>query len=177
MGEDNKELPQPTDPNQQALEYVKKLIETRKTNKKITPNTIRMGQDGRMLSEDTADIINSLDQIPLSDAEAGDVVWWTTQSGTKGYFIIEEPYGKENGQPKYGKGRLLLTRTEGHPLGNQQGEGHIIGSSLGSMIKIHTLVRNLSCEYVLKQGEKSKPYVTTPIEEMGLIKSAEIPKA
>src|SRR3989344_6436249 len=165
MGEDDRELPQPTDPSQRALEYVKKLIESRRTSDKVAPATLRMGPDGRMLSQDTAELINSLDQLSLSDAGIGDVAWWTTESGTRGYFIIEETYGKEKGNPKYGKGKLLITRKEGHPLGNQQGEGHIVGSSLGSMIKIHALVRGLSCEYVLRQGEKNKPYVTTPIEE------------
>lgn len=172
MGEQG-EVPEQIFDAELALRNAQRLLAAAATNPD-QPLKIRSNAEGAVPFQDTVELIQRLDQLPLTEAERGDVVWWLTQSGTHGYFAVEKPYtndGTGTVGMKPGKGRFLITRREGEPLGDQKGEGFIHGTSLGGALKLHTITKGLSVEYTLTDGEVPRPYKSTPVVEMGLIKA------
>lgn len=162
-----------------ALRNAQRLLAENASNQD-EPLTIHATHSGMVPLEDTVELMQRLEQLQLSDAEKGDVVWWLTQSGTRGYFAIETPYtndGTGTVGMKTGRGRFLITRRPGEHLGDQTGEGYIRGASLGSALKLHTVTKGLSVEYTLTGGETPKPYRSTPVTDMGIIKAQTTPQA
>jgi len=123
------------------------------------------------------EIIEGSEQVSLFKAEKGDIAWWKTESGTTGYFRLEEPYKEGDQSRPYGSGDLMIVRKPGHPLGNQQGKGRILGAQFGSMLSIARIVKGLPLEYRLEVGGKAERYETTEVAEMGLIKAASLNQA
>lgn len=118
------------------------------------------------------EIIEGKPQVSLFEAEPGDIAWWKTESGTTGYFRIQEPYKKGDSLGGYGGGDLMIKRKEGHPIGNQLGKGVVLGAQFGTMLSIGRIVKGLPLEYNLEDKGKPKRYETTEVTDMGLIKAA-----
>ncbi|GEM_PF-3283548 len=157
-----------------ALRNAQRLLASQTNDQNGKPIALHATSGGMVPIEDTVEIIERLDQLPLSAAAIGDVVWWLTQTGTRGYFVIEDPYedpGKGLNEMKAGRGELLISRKEGQHLRDQRGKGFVRGSAMGSMLKVGTLVKGMSVEYGLSSGERTKTYTSTPVVEMGLIRT------
>ncbi len=164
----------PPDAEQVILENVARLL----GSKDGPQPTIHSGLDAIVPVEDLLEIDRRAERISLSSAQTGDVIWWKTQSGTNGYFLVNEAYtnsGNGLNGIKDGIGKFLITRREGHPLGDQNGEGNIMGATLGGMLKKDTIMKGAQLEYEITVSEApAKQYKTTSVTEMGIIKAGQL---
>ena len=167
------QAPQPPDAEDVILDNARRLLGSQQGK----PLVIHSSLDGTVLSEDIIEIAKRAEQIHLSSAEAGDVVWWKTISGSTGYFAIEEPY-TDNGEGlngmKSGTGRFLITRKEGHPLGDQRGAGYVLGATLGGGLRKDAVLKGAQLEYAFNNQGTEKRYTTTPVTEMGIIRAQQL---
>ncbi len=163
----------PTDADQVILEKARKLVSSNATDQ----HALHVSGEGAVLAEDLVKLAKDADQVSLSDIERGDVVWWQTESGTSGYFVLKEPYVKTGDDPTQARdatGEFLITRKPGHPLGDQRGPGKITGATLGGMLKKGAVLKGTGLEYKIQVGDKEKPYTTTPVTGMGVIKAGQL---
>ena len=172
MAEPSSEFPQnPLDADQVVLERVRRLIEQQQTQEHV----LHISGEGTVPAEELVEIAKGAQSLTLADAKEGDVVWWKTESGTTGYFMVKVPYektGEDVSQHKSGRGEFLIGRRPNHPLGDQRGEGYILGASIGGMLKKDTVVKGTNVEYRLRVGEENKVYRTTPVTDMGIIRAS-----
>lgn len=171
MIEPSSEFPSaPMDADQVVLENVRRFVEQQSTGQHV----LHISGEETVPSEELVEIAKGAESLTLADAREGDVVWWKTESGTTGYFIVEEPYiktGEDVSQHKSGKGKFLIGRQPNHPLGDQRGEGNILGATIGGMLKKDTIVKGTNVEYKLRVGEEDKIYRTTPVTDMGIMRT------
>lgn len=121
------------------------------------------------------EIVDEKEQISLFNAQKGDIVWWTSESGTSGYYLVDIPSSKDsNNNWDYGIGELKIIRKEGHPLGNQQGQGIVYGAQIGSsMMAAGRIIKGMPLEYFITVNDKPPVrFDTTDVTDMGIIKAA-----
>jgi hypothetical protein len=170
----------PLGPNEETdrlFQNAQRLLALQRQAHETKPATLHTSSEGIIPVEDALDILSRLDQLPLSTAEVGDVVWWQTNSGSQGYFAIKEPYANLDtgiGGMRSGKGEILISRQKGHPAGDQRGDGVINGATLGGGLRKDVIVRGMPLEYVLIDGKQNGPYTTSPVMEMGVIKASQL---
>lgn len=124
------------------------------------------------------EVIDGMEQISLLNAKKGDVVWWRTASGSSACFLIDEPYKMEDSKLTYGKGTILISRGQEHPLPEQRGEGRVRGATVGSSLKFATIIKGNSLEFDLTEPAKpTKVYTTSSVVDMGVIKSEALNQA
>ncbi len=162
---------------QDPLAKARQLLE-RKGNEPTaisTPNGVALDVFGII------EVIDGMEQISLANAQKGDVAWWKTESGSSGCLLIEEPYedrSKEGQVMKYGKGDILITRDPTHPLGEQRGKGTIRGATVGSSLKVGTIIKGKPVDFSLTETNKpEKVYTSSPVVDMGIIKAASLNQA
>jgi hypothetical protein len=177
MTEPTGEIPQsPLDADQVILANAQRLISPQTDGQE--PLVLHISMDATVPTEDMLKLLGRTEQLSLATTKVGDVIWWRTLSGTAGYFVINEPYTDEGGGLeglKSGSGDFLITRKTGHPLGGQQGVGHILGATFGSGLKKDTVMKGATLEYEIKVEEKPpKHYTTTLMTDMGIIKSGSL---
>jgi len=140
---------------------------------------IHASLDANVLSEDIIELAKRAEQLNLSSAGVGDVVWWKTASGTTGYFAVEKPYADDGtglSGMESGNGRFLIARKDNHPLGDQRGTGQILGATLGEGLRKDVILKGAQLEYELRKDGVDKRYKTTPVTEMGIIKAQQQPQ-
>lgn len=165
--------PQPLDAEDVILDNARRLLGSQQTE----PMTIHVGLDATVPTEDMLEIARRTEKLPLASAGTGDVVWWKTASGTTGYFAIEQPYtddGSGLSGMESGGGKFLISRREGHTLGDQRGPGQILGATLGGGLMKDVIAKGAQLEYEFERDGVRKKYTTTPVTEMGIIKAQQV---
>jgi hypothetical protein len=170
-GEPGEQNPQPRDAEDVILDNVRRLIGSRADETMV----VHVGLDANVPTEDMLEIARRTQKLPLASAGAGDVVWWKTASGTTGYFAIEQPYTNDRsgdvGGMESGNGRFLITRREGHRLGDQRESGYILGATLGGGLMKDVIAKGAQLEYEIERDGVKKKYTSTPVTEMGVVKA------
>ncbi len=130
---------------------------------------LRATREGRVDAMDLIKLQEGLTGIDINALEAGDVVWWLTKSGSRGYFAIDTPSEKGN----LARGGIQVDRSEGK---KDIGEGWVNGASVGGMIKVGRILTGMPLEYHVKvEGQEFPKRVTTSlVQQAGVIKREEI---
>lgn len=173
MGETGNEEPKSP---QDQLKKADKLIQTVQKNK----GTVLAAPDGQAVLDiyGTVEVIDKMEQVSLLKAEKGDVVWWKTESGSSGCFLIDTPYKQDGAEWIYGNGDILISRDKTDPRGDQQGKGTIRGATAGSSSKFAAIIKGKPIEFSLTEANKSpKAYTSTPVVDMGIIKATALNQA
>lgn len=136
---------------------------------------LRVSREGGVDALSLAEMARGLEGVELDQVEAGDVVWWLTKSGARGYFAVEEPYERKG--MKAAQGNFQIDR-EGSSsrMESQRGEGWISGAAIGGMLKTGSVLQGMPMEYSIKtkEGEPHKHIITSRVQEVGVIKGQDI---
>jgi hypothetical protein len=135
--------------------------------------------ENKMDVHQAIEIFDGKEQLSLFDAKKGDIAWWTTESGSAGYYIVDIPPTRVDDARGWvlGEGEILVVRKEGHPLGDHQGKGHISGAEFMGMLAAAKIVKGQPLEYFITlEGKRRERYITTEVVDMGLIKAETLKK-
>lgn len=146
------------------------------------PFTVQASREGKVDALNLAEIAGGLEELQLSSAQQGDVIWWRTKSGTAGYFLVNTPYesiGSAVPELETGSGTFYVDRSGSSSMKgdskreSETGEGSIKGASVGGMLKKDAIVKGLPVEYVIKQKDQKMPTHTrtSAVQDMGIIRS------
>lgn len=170
MGEGGKEE---QGSSQDNLKRAQELVESQKKGTVInTPEGTAVDIHG------VSEIVEGKEQISLLNTKKGDIAWWTTESGSSGYYMVDIPPSEGPDEKRdYGTGEIAIIRPKDHPVGNQQGKGIIHGAQIGSILAMGKIIKGQPLEYFITIGDKlPKRYETTNVVDMGIINSETLKK-
>ena len=177
----SKELPN-TDEKKLDIETllrVKPIIEsmlkgTTSANKE-NPYVLKGSEEAGVEATTMAELLNSQEQLRLSTADVGDVVWWKDEADHSGYFIIKKRYNDTPGNLEYGEG-VLKVEIDGETV--ESNKGKISGASFGGMLQVMRIAKKVPVEFTIPSQEEGSwsTYITYPVKEMGIIKPEATPE-
>ena len=148
---------------------IESLLKDTTLASKESPYVLKGSKEGGMEAMAMAELLDSQEQLRLSSADVGDVVWWKDVADHNGYFIIKKRYNDEPGGLEYGQG-VLKVEIDGETV--ESNKGRISGASFGGMLQPMRITKNVPVEFIIPSEEEgsSSTYITYPVKEMGIIK-------
>lgn len=135
--------------------------------------TMQVNYQGGIDSRQTAELRSAQPHIRLADAAAGDVIGWTTTSGSQYLYRIEEQYSLED--HKVGKGSLRRIKLgEGGRESVQDFQNVVINgaSNQGSMLRLGYIALNTGVDLSFPRSNPEdgmKGMNTTPVTNMNIL--------
>lgn len=174
-----------------AFDVAANLLVSGSLSEKSGAHPIDVTRTGGIEMGAMAELMNSQETIRLSDAKAGDVVWWKDTDGKNGYFLVRKPYTRPESRGEtgtYGRGSV---RVEIEDKTIESPDGCIHGASFGGMLKVACISKNIPVKFAIPNQFASEVerqdaledlgylpenivYFTETVESMGIIRKEEL---
>jgi hypothetical protein len=154
---------------ERSLYMAEGLIEGLGKESEAEPTKIKVTSDGKINSQQLAELMNEQKTLNFADAKQGDVIWWQDKKGRYGYFAITKPYKNDEENFSYGKGILKVDLGD-KSIKTSSGEKAWIfpeDHSRGFILK-----RNNRIKLFVSEGSLIIPssYITEPVKRMGIVR-------